>query len=334
VKKVPVGVLGLGWFGEKHVSILSNLPNVELTAVCSRTEARAREVASKYGVKKVYTDWQKLVKDQEIDALTVTNNVQDHAAPVVGAAEAGKNVFVEKPISNSLEEADRMIAATERAGALFMVGHVLRFENRYAQAKRMIDEGRIGRVVSIYTRRNLPAGFVRSQLKNASSLMLDGIHDTDLILWYYNRRAESVYATQLRVGEVEHPNVGWTVYKFGGAVGVSETAWILRANTLFTGPPSDARMEVLGTEGAIYVDCTENGLLVNDKDGSSKPDTIHWPLMHNHITGALKDEVEYWINCVANGRKPEVAVPHDARMALEMVLAAEQSAKINREVRL
>lgn len=332
MEKVRVGVVGLGWFGEKHVRVLTQLPNVELAAVCSRRAGRAREVARRYGAKKVYTDWNRLVSDATIDAVTVTTHLPDHREPVVAAARAGKHVYVEKPIASNLEDADAMISSTRQAGVLFMVGHILRFENRYAQVKKLIDEGRIGKLVSLYARRNIPLAFGKSHLNYASSFVLDAIHDTDLMLWYTGRPVKSVFATFSKVGDVKNQNVGWGLYGFeGGAKGVCETVWVLRENTPFS---IDARMEVLGTEGAAYVDCTESGLLINDEWGTKRPDTIHWPEVDGKIVGALRDEVAYWIDCVQNDRKPKMVTPEEARNALRVVLAAAESSKRNQVVSL
>ncbi|MEM4404684.1 MAG: Gfo/Idh/MocA family oxidoreductase, partial [Nitrososphaerota archaeon] len=132
MKKARFAVIGLGWFGEKHVHVLSELPNVEVVAVCSRTESRAREVANKYGAKRWYTDWNKVVKDPEVEAVSVVTHVPEHKEPTILAAEAGKHVLVEKPIAGNLKDADEMIASTEKNKVHFMVGHILRFESRYA----------------------------------------------------------------------------------------------------------------------------------------------------------------------------------------------------------
>ena len=330
--KVRVAVVGLGWFGEKHARILSQLPNVQLVAVCSRRAGRAHEVARRYGVKKTYTDWHKLASDPAIDAVTVTTHLPDHREPVVAAAESGKHVYVEKPIAGNLKDADAMISSTRKAGVLFMVGHILRFENRYTQVKKLIEDRRIGKIFSLYARRNIPLSFAKSHLNYASSFVLDAIHDTDLMLWYTGRRVKSVFAGLSRVGDVKNQNVGWGFYAFeGGAKGVCETVWVLRDNTPFS---IDARMEVLGTEGAAYVDCTESGLLVNDENGTKRPDTMHWPEMHGEIVGALRDEVAYWISCVQNRRKPKVVTPEEAREALKVVLAAVESSRRNRVITL
>jgi UDP-N-acetylglucosamine 3-dehydrogenase len=332
LKTVRMGVVGLGWFGEKHVQILSQLPNVEIVAVCSRTASRAKEIAKRYGVKTVYTDWEKLADDSRIDAVTVATHLPDHKAPVLACMEAGKDVFVEKPIARTLKDADAMISAARRANVSFMVGHILRFENRYAQAKAAIDSGRIGRIVSIYARRNIPASFAAPHLDHAPALVLDAVHDTDLMLWYTGKDVQKVYASFSKVGRVKNPDVCWSVYDFqGGAKGVCETVWVLRDNTPFS---IDAGMEVLGTEGAIYIDSTESGLMINDRDGTKRPDTIHWPVVHGWTTGALRDEVEYWVRCVAKGQKPEVCTPSEARRTLEVVLAAEDSARKGQALQL
>ncbi|MEM3395574.1 MAG: Gfo/Idh/MocA family oxidoreductase [Nitrososphaerota archaeon] len=332
MKKVGFAVIGLGWFGEKHVHVLSELPGVELVAVCSRTEARAKEVASKYGAKKWYTNWEKTVRDPEVEAVSVVTHVPEHRDPVILAAEAGKHILVEKPIAGSLKEADEMIAATEKNKVHFMVGHILRFESRYAQAKQIIERGDIGKIVSIYARRNIPGGFAAPHLRYGSPILLDAIHATDIILWYLKDNVKSVYATWLNVRGSPNPEITWTIYNFSkGTKGVCESLWFLPDNTAFA---IDAKMEVLGTEGAVYIDCGDSGLEVNDKKGVKRHDTMHWPMIHGEIAGALKDEISYFVKCVMNDRKPSIVTPMEARHALEVVLAAEESAKTGKIITL
>ncbi|GBC69301.1 scyllo-inositol 2-dehydrogenase (NAD(+)) [archaeon HR01] len=333
MKQVNVGVVGLGWFGEKHLQVLSQLPNARVVAVCSRTRERAENMARRYGVSKAYTDWERMLSDPELEAVSVVTHVSDHAKPVITAFEHGKHVLVEKPIAASLDEADDMIRAAKRSGAHFMVGHILRFENRYALAKQAISEGRIGRILSMYARRNIPGVFARPHLRYGTPISLDAIHDTDLMLWYLGDRVESVYATMLdtRTG-APNPEITWTVYSFrGGSKCVCESLWFLPENTPYA---IDAKMEVLGDRGALYIDCAESGLLINDGSGVKMPDTVHWPVVHGGIVGALKEEIAYFVRCVAEDRKPVLAPPEDARAALEAVLAAEESAREGRVVKL
>lgn len=326
MKQVKFGVVGLGWFGEKHVQVLSQLPNVSVTAVCSRTRKRAEEIAKTYGISKFYTEWDKFAADPEIDAVSVVTHVEDHRGPVVAAAENGKHVLVEKPIASTLADADEMISAVRRYNVHMMVGHILRFETRYALAKKAIADGKIGRILSIYARRNIPGVFARPHLNHGTPILLDAIHDTDIMLWYIGDKVHSVYATMLDSGTgASNPEITWTLCNFrNGAKGVCESLWLLPSNTLYA---IDAKMEVLGDSGALYIDCAQSGLLINDEKGVKMPDTIHWPVVHGGITGALKEEISYFVRCVAQDRTPDVVTLEDAREALKVVLAAEKSAK-------
>lgn len=327
MEAVRFGIVGLGWFGEKYVQVLSKLPHVKLVAVCSRRPQRAKEVAQRYGIKKYYTDWNGIAKDPEIDAVGVVTHVPDHKDPVIAAAEAGKHIIVEKPIAGSLEDADEMISATKRNGVHFMVGHILRFETRYAQAKQLIEEGRIGKILSIYARRNIPGAFARPHLRYGSPILLDAIHDTDIMLWYLKNGVKSVYATWIKVTDAPNPEITWALYNFsGGAKGVCETAWFLRTNTPFS---IDAKMEIIGTEGAIYINCADSGLMINDESGTKNLDTMHWPVMHGEIMGALKEELSYFAKCVMMDEEPKIVTPMEAREALKVVLAAEEAARKN-----
>jgi len=327
------GVIGLGWFGEKHFQVLSRLPNVKVEALCSRTRERAVELARKYGVDNIYTDWSKIAEDPNIDAVIVVTHVTDHRDPVVLAAEHGKHVLVEKPIASTLEDADKMISVTRKAGVHFMVGHLLRFEPRYALSREAIAAGSIGRILSIYARRNIPGAFARSHLKYGTPILLDAIHDTDIMLWYLGDDVGSVYSTMLDAGSgAPNPEITWTVYNFRrGAKGVCESLWFLLGNTPYA---IDAKMEIIDDRGAIYIDCSESGLMVNDSVGVKKLDTIHWPVMHGEIVGALKNEISYFVRCVVEDIKPEIVTPEDARKALQAVLAAEESARTARIVAL
>jgi predicted dehydrogenase len=143
--KIRCGVIGLGWFGEHHVDALQQLPMAEVTAVCTRRSERVKEMADKYQVPKSYTNYQDLLADPEIDMVTVVTHVSDHVQPTVDALQAGKHVFLEKPMANSVEECDQIIAVVEQTDKCFMVGHICRFKETGARhARRRCDRHRRG----------------------------------------------------------------------------------------------------------------------------------------------------------------------------------------------
>ena len=104
-----------------------------------------KPTAERWGVDAYYDDYHDLLADPEVEAVSVTTWPTAHAGPVIAAAEAGKHILCEKPIATTLEDADAMVAAAERAGVKFTMGYQPRFGDIWPTVKRLIDEGLIGR---------------------------------------------------------------------------------------------------------------------------------------------------------------------------------------------
>ena len=330
MQKIRVGVIGLGRFGEVHCEALSAIPGVELAALATRTEARLGELGARFGVAKLYTDYRAMFA--EVDAVSVVTMWDQHAAPAIDALNAGKHVFIEKPMASSVADCDRIIEAAGSSGRVCMVGHICRFNPRYATAKREIEAGAVGKIVSIYARRNIPAAVSRTVLEKIGPIVGDGVHDTDLMLWFTGARVVSAYGQTHSERGLRYPDLGWTMYRFDtGAVGVLENVWFLPEKTPYR---IDERMEIIGTDGAIYIQDSPASIAVCDKDGWHSPDSTYWPLLYGERAGALRDELTYFVRCIAEGR-PAQAVPlEDARRAVEACLAAEESARRGEVIRL
>jgi UDP-N-acetylglucosamine 3-dehydrogenase len=320
-----IAVIGLGWFGEKHCEALSGIPQVELFALCTRTESRLQELAKKFNVPHTYTDYNELLANKEIEAVNVVTMWDQHTNPTLAALSAGKHVFVEKPMASTLADCEAIVHAANATDKCFMVGHICRFNPRYASAKQEVASGKIGKIVSMYARRNIPAAVGASVLGKIGPIIGDGVHDTDLMLWYSGAKIETAYAQTLSVRGLRYPEIGWTMYRFNtGAIGVCENIWFLPDTTSFQ---IDERMEIIGTEGSIHIHETYPNYSVCDKDGWRSPDTTYWPMLHNLRAGALRDELVYFASCVLNGEKPSVITPVESMEAVRACLAAEKSAE-------
>jgi len=331
-QKVKYGVIGLGWFGEKHCEALSGIPTIELCALCTRTESRLKALGKEFGVERLYTDYREMLADPELDAVSIVTMWDQHKAPAIAALEAGKHVFLEKPMASTVADCRAIVAAAKRATGFFMVGHICRFNPRYAAAKREIDAGKIGRIVSLYARRNIPASVSEGVLAKIGPIIGDGVHDTDLMLWYTGARVTSAYAQTVDVRHLKHPDIGWTMYRFNtGAVGVLEDAWFLPDKTPFQ---IDERMEIIGTEGSIHIHEVHPNLSICDKDGWHSPDTTYWPELHGVRAGALREELAYFASCVLEGKTPTVITAEESLRAVEACLAAERSAATGRVVKI
>ncbi len=329
---VVCGVIGLGFFGEKHAEVLAALPNAELRAVCTRNDSRRREIKRRLQVPNDYRDYHDLLSRPEIQAVSVVTHVDDHLAPTLAALRAGKHVLVEKPLARTVADCDRMIAAAKKADRILMVGHICRFNPRYAVARQRAAGGELGQILSMYARRNIPAVRSATVLEKIGPLLGDGVHDTDLMLWISGGRIETVYALTHGTRRLKHPDLGWAMYRFAsGAIGVIENVWCLPAGTPFR---IHEQLEIIGTKGAIYVHGGDMNVTVQTANGVDCPDTLYWPHIHGGTVGALRTEIEYFLDCVARGAQPEVVTSQDARAAVAAVAAAERSAKTGRVVKL
>ena len=121
-------------------------------------------------------------------------------------------------------------------------------------AKQAIDAGKIGKIVALSSRRNIPAAWTPEILNKIGPIVGDAIHDTDLMLWFTGDRVGSAYAQTVSVRGLKHPDIGQTMYRFaGGATATLETVWCMPEKTPFD---IDERMSIIGTEGIIHVQDT------------------------------------------------------------------------------
>jgi UDP-N-acetylglucosamine 3-dehydrogenase len=212
-----------------------------------------------------------------------------------------------------------------------MVGHICRFDTVYALAKEEIDTGNLGKIVSMHARRNLAKWITVTQLNKISALFGDGIHDLDLMLWYTGAQPTSVYAQSLNTRpEFHYDDLGWAMFRLdNGAIGVIENVWCLPDNAPFA---IDARMEIVGTEGAIYIDNSGENYSVLKKEGLSFPQSTYWPKVHGLRRGYLKEEFDYFTRCIAEGKEPKVITPEESKTVVHAMKMAEKSAEENRVI--
>ncbi|QGQ22390.1 Gfo/Idh/MocA family oxidoreductase [Gimesia benthica] len=324
-KAVRWGVIGLGWFGEVHADNLAEMPDIELTALCTRRPDRLNEVADRLNVSKRYTDYHELLADPDIDVVSITTHIYDHREIAIEALRSGKHVLLEKPMAPTLADCEQILDAAAQSDGLFMVGHICRFDPRVTIAKQAIEEGRIGNIISMHARRNLSKAIGETVLDDISALMGDGIHDADLMLWFSQANVSTVYAQEVHPGKNKFPDAGWSIARLdSGAVAVVESVWHLPESTPFT---IDARMEIIGTEGALYINCGEAGLAIHDAQGVKLPDTMYWPRPLGNYFGVLKEELRYFANCVRKGEPPQRITPAESAAAVAWMEAATESAR-------
>ncbi|MGG3570873.1 Gfo/Idh/MocA family oxidoreductase, partial [Priestia megaterium] len=151
MKKVKVGIVGLGRLGRKHAENLAfRIPNCELLAVCSVIREEAEQVQKEWGIKYAYTNYEDMIQNKELDAILIASPSGFHCEQIEKALNANLHVFSEKPLGLYLEEALQVQEVVNKhTDKVFMVGFMRRYDKSYAYAKNQVEEGKIGEPVLI-----------------------------------------------------------------------------------------------------------------------------------------------------------------------------------------
>ena len=337
--QIGVGLIGCGNIGAGgHLPAYAHIPEAELVAVCDVVEERAQAAARLSGAAP-YTDYRQLLEREDVEMVDLCVPTYLHAQLAVEAMQAGKHVLCEKPMAHTLEAADAMIEAAQKAGVKLMIGQVRRFDHRYASIKAQIDAGKVGRPVFIRRAERqflpFPPDAWQWDPRQGGGVILDiGVHVTDLFRWFFGQEVVEVYAVARSVreaaraaGSYDHAFI--TCRFQGGGVGFAEASW---AYPRGFGGALYAQLDVVGTEGKIqYADKDTNPMLMYTTErGHELP---HYFRFMSTTEYAFEEEIRHFVRCIIEDRDPLVS-PQDARAALEMALAAQRSAETREPVRL
>ena len=200
MKTVKVGSVGLGRLGYEHAkNLATQVPGCELAAICDVDANRVKEVAAELGVPNTYTDFEEMCKNPELDAIVIVSPSFLHCQQIEIAMNHGKHVFCEKPLGTDVAQckaAEKVIEA--HPDLIFQLGFMRRFDKSYAEAKRKIDNGDIGKVVLVRSYTQDPRSTIESTLKfapHSGGQYLDMcVHDIDLIRWFTGSDVKNVWA--------------------------------------------------------------------------------------------------------------------------------------------
>jgi len=346
-KKVGVGVIGCGDIGELHARIYSEVPQANLVGVADIIESKAEYVAKKYGASTWCTDYTKLLKNEDLDLVSICTPEPLHREPAVAAAEAGKHILVEKPLATTLEDCDAIIKAAKKSGVILATGFENRFVPDFVKVKQYVQSGALGETLMSYARMNVSRNTARmvgsrvTKDKFGGEILEEGIHIIDTVLWWINDKVTKVYAECVaKLMVKENPNVEdiWlvTVRFKHGAVALIESMWIMPETWNPWSKPTewlkwgcDFRFEIVGTDGAVYLDLFPTRLYAVDKEGWKFPFVweTYLPDLYGRIEGGLKMELAHLVECIAEGKRPMNATGEDGRAATQVALAAMKSAE-------
>lgn len=335
MKKLNVGVIGVGWFGELHVRVYSSLPQVNLIGIFDENEARANEVSQKHGIK-AFKKIDDLLNDPSLQAVSICTSDNNHLEPVLKACAAGKHILVEKPMAREVADCDRMIAAVDEAGVKLMPGHVLRFNRSFVHARDKIEKGEIGDICHLYSHRSLTksaAHRISAWGEYHSILYHLAVHDIDLLCWLTNDRIVEVYADyHSGVIEAEGTNQSDAVLSMlrfsRGAIAIMEHSWVHPDNYPIL---VEAETQITGTKGKITLDLSgRGGISFTDHQVHQFYET-YWPVIEGQNSCDLRNELNEYVNCLIKNESLPVST-EDGRNAICVVEAMIESLKGHKPV--
>lgn len=306
-----VGVIGTGSMGQHHLRIYAKMDEVEVAGICDIDKERAKYLAKIYNTTP-YFDHRKLLK--QVDAVSIAVPTTLHAKIALDAIEHGVHVLVEKPIADSLENADKIINTAKDNSVKLMVGHIERFNPAIIKLKEIIDSGMLGSIVSISSRR---VGPYNPRIRDVGIIMDLGVHDIDVISYLYGKRIKEVYAI---AGNGIHPYEDHASIlmrcepNFSGMV---ETNWLT--------PHKIRTLTVTGLKGLAYLDYVKQSVELHD-DNWIRTARIQQK-------EPLQNELEYFIKAIQNGGEV-ISNGETARHALQVVMAAIESYKKRKAIEI
>ncbi len=337
---IRVGVAGFGFMGKMHFRCYKAMAGVKVAALCdvheaglSQTKGEAGNISGAEGDLdftgiSLYTDFDRMLAEADLDAVSITLPTYLHAEFTVKALRAGMNVLCEKPMALDIEQCQRMIDASEKSGRLLQIGHCIRFWPEYVKAKQIVDSGDFGNVKAATMRRlsKTPTWSWENWLMRAEKsggAMVDlHIHDSDFVQYAFGMpRAVFSRCASGPSGHYDHI-VTQYIYDDNRAI-TAEGGWIVTPSFGF-----EMSFNIILDKATVVYDCTRRPpfklcLLEGE------------PVIPEIEPGdGYSREIEHFVRRVRGEDVPEVITPQQSLDSVRLVLAERRSAERRKEIEL
>lgn len=332
--KLGMGVAGVGTMGKRHAENIRRLiPEAKLIAVADADAARARQVAEELEIEHWYGSVEALAERKDIQAVAIVSPAKFHGAGIRACAEAGKDIFCEKPMTLTVEEADEVLAVTAKAGVRLQPGHVRRYDPSHVRAKKRIEAGEIGDPVIFKSLARDPEPPPVSYMASGVNGMFfqdSTVHEFDLGRWMMSDEIAELhaYGAVLVFPEAAQFNdIDTTLVnmKFSrGALGGIE-------NYMQSTYGYDIRTEIVGSKGTIMLGYQQQIPEVVLTASGRRTDVVDHFLVR--FADGYLDEMRDFVRTILAGREPQVD-GFDGRQAVAAAAAAERSYREGRPITL
>ena len=328
-----MGVIGAGVIGKVHAEHLAyRLPEVSLLSIADIYYDAAKTLAERLRVPKASADYHDILNDPAIDAIAICSSTDTHAQIICEAAQAGKHIFCEKPISYDLQKIDEALAIVERNGVKLQIGFNRRFDPNFARVRKAVTDGAIGEPHLLHIVSRDPEPPTPEYCKTSGGIFMDmTIHDFDMARYLIGCNVTEVFTyggvrIDPEIGKVGDLDTVLIMLKFeDGTFGTID-------NSEKAAYGYDQRVEVFGSKGAVHI-ANNYPNAATLSDGASIRTDLPLYFFVQRYTESYLTEVQVFARAVLED-KPVPVTGLDARASVVMGLAARKSYDEHRPVLL
>jgi predicted dehydrogenase len=352
INKLRIGVIGAGSISDLHFASYTKSEDAVIVAVCDLNRERAAAKAEKYEIAHIYTDYNELLSNPEIDAVSICTWNNTHAEISIAALHAGKHVLVEKPLCKSVEEAVRMQNAVRETGKILQVGFVRRYDTNAQLVKHFIDNGQLGEIyyakASCLRRLGNPGGWFSDVERSGGGPLIDiGVHVID-VCWYLMGKPKPVAVsgnTYNKLGNRKNvKNLSFykaadydaehnTVEDLANVLIRFENGASLMVDVSFTlhAKKDEIAVKLYGDKGGVELE-PEIVFVTEILDTI----TNVTPQINNKsidINSAFQNEINHFVSCCQTGQTP-ISPVEDGLEMMKILCGIYESAAKGQEIRL
>jgi len=314
VKKLGVAVIGTGFWGRNHARIYKELEETELLAVCDIDAERAKRAAKQSDVTP-YMNVGKMLKREDIEAVSICTWSTSLSKEALKALKAGKHVLIEKPMAANAKQAEKLLATAQKEGLHLTVGFLMRFIPGMRHIKKAVEDETIGELVCATAKR---VSEWPERIGDVGVVKDLAIHDIDVIRYLFDEEPNAVYA---KTGSMKHrrfEDYAQIMLTFeGGKSAIIESNWLT--------PYKTRTLVVTGSKAIMKLDYITQELTIEDAKETVQP---RYPWQE-----PLKLELQHFANCILKKEKPLIT-GMDGLRALQMAEAALKSSAAGKAVKL
>ncbi len=314
MKKLGVAVIGTGFWGKNHARVYKESAGTNLIAICDTNAERAKAIADQFGVK-AYTSSSRMLKNEEVEAVSVCTWSTMLAKEALKALHAGKHVLVEKPMATNTKQAEKLLKTAEENGLHLTVGFLMRFIPGLQHIREAVATKKIGEFVSATAKR---VSEWPERIGDVGVVKDTAIHDIDVMRYISGEDPISVYA---KMGSMRHrkfEDYAQIMLTFeGGKSAFIESNWLT--------PYKTRTLTVTGSDALMRLDYISQELWIESKKESVQP--------RYAFQEPLKLELQHFAECVVEKKKPLVTGV-DGLKALRVAEAALKSSAKNAAIKL